>query len=164
MYKCKFNQPSSFLGHTISKDALHPDKDRVSAVAHAPAPHDTCSLRSFLGLASWYSKFIPNFATVVEPLHAALKDFTHLKFTRTAEDESSFAEIERLILESPALALYDPALPTQLTTDATDYGLGAVLTQVHPDNMKRTVPFIPECFPLLKRSTQLLKHFHVFWQ
>ena len=82
MRKCKFKQTSlSFLGHTISKDGLHPDKDRVSAVAHAPAPHDTVSLRSFLGLASWYSKFIPNFATVVEPLRVTLKDSTDLKFT-----------------------------------------------------------------------------------
>ncbi|KAI3370958.1 hypothetical protein L3Q82_023611, partial [Scortum barcoo] len=55
MQKCKFNQTSlRFLGHTISKDGLHPDQDRVSAVADAPAPHDTSSLRSFLGLASWY--------------------------------------------------------------------------------------------------------------
>ena len=103
-------------------------------MAHAPAPHDTVSLRSFLGLASWYSKFIPNFATVVEPLRVTLKDSTDLKFTWTAEAESSFAELKRLILESPALALYDPELPTQVTTDASDYGLGAVLTQLHPDN------------------------------
>lgn len=77
MHKCKFNQASlSFLGHTISKDRLHQDKDRVSAVAQAPVPHDTCSLRSFLGLASWYSKFIPDFATIVEPLRVILKDST----------------------------------------------------------------------------------------
>ena len=46
-----------------------------------------------------------------------------------------------MILESPALALYDPELPTQVTTDASDYGLGAVLTQLHPDNTERTVAF-----------------------
>lgn len=52
MHKCKFNQPSlKYLGHTISKEGLQPDQDRVTAVIHAPAPHDTSSLRSFLGLA-----------------------------------------------------------------------------------------------------------------
>ncbi len=53
-------------------------------MARVPAPFDTGSLRSFLGLASWYSKFIPNFATVVEPLRATLKDSTDLKFNWTA--------------------------------------------------------------------------------
>ena len=129
MLKCKLNQTSlSFLGHTVSKDGLHPDKDQVSAVAHR-------------GHASWYSKFIPDFANIVEPLHVTLKDSTDLKFTWSAEAESSFAEIKRLILESPALALYHPELSTQVTTDASDYGMGAVLTQLHPDNTESTVAF-----------------------
>lgn len=56
--KCKFNQTSlRFLGHTISKDGLHPDQAHVKAVANAPALHDTFSLRSVLGLASWCSNF-----------------------------------------------------------------------------------------------------------
>lgn len=64
MHQCKFNQTSlHFLGNTISKDG-----QQVNAVANAPAPHDTPSLGSFLGLASWYSKLISDFATVVEPL------------------------------------------------------------------------------------------------
>lgn len=142
MQKCKFNQTSlSFLGHTISKDGLHPDKDRASAVAHAPAPHETCSLRSFLGLASWYSKFIPDFATIVELIRAALSDSTDLKSIWTAVAETNFTEIKKLILESPALALHDPDLPTQVTTDTSAYGLGAVLTQLQPDNTERTVAF-----------------------
>lgn len=78
------------------------------------------SLRSFLSLALWYIKFIPNFATVVEPLCATLGDSTDLKFHWTAEAESSFAELKRLIVESPALTAYDPDLPTQVTTDASD--------------------------------------------
>ncbi|KAJ8014421.1 hypothetical protein DPEC_G00040040 [Dallia pectoralis] len=77
MQKCKFNQTSlRFLGHTISKDGLLPDQDQIKAVAQAPAPHDTSSLRSFLGLASWFSKFIPDFSTVVEPLRETLRDST----------------------------------------------------------------------------------------
>ncbi|XP_028428290.1 uncharacterized protein LOC114551451 [Perca flavescens] len=125
MQKCKFNQTSlRFLGHTISKEGLHPDQDQITAVANAPAPHDTSSLQSFLGLASWYSKFIPDFSTVVEPLRETLSESTERQFTWTAEAEHSFTAIKRLIVESPALALYDPELPTYVTTDASDYGLG----------------------------------------
>lgn len=67
--KCHFRQPElSFLGHMLSEKGLQPDASHVSAVADAPPPADEVSIRSFLGLTSWYSKFIPNFATVVEPL------------------------------------------------------------------------------------------------
>ncbi|KAJ8346450.1 hypothetical protein SKAU_G00278510 [Synaphobranchus kaupii] len=146
MQKCKFKTSLRFMGHTISKEGLHPDQDRVSAVANAPAPHDTSSLRSFLGLASWYSKLIPDVSTVGEPLRATLREATELKFTWTAEADSSFTEIKRLIAVSPALALYDPKLPTYVSTDASDYGLGGVLTQIHPDNTERIVAFASRTF------------------
>ena len=142
MHKCKFNQPSlNYLGHTISMEGLLPDQDRVTAVIHAPAPQDTSSLRSFLGLASWYSKFIPDFATVSEPLRAVLRDCTDSSFKWTTEAQSSFTLLKELVVNSQALALYDPELPTYVTTDASDYGLGAVLTQLHPDQSERTVAF-----------------------
>lgn len=94
-------------------------------MANAPAPHDTSSL----GLASWYSKFIPDFSTVVEP--------TERQFNWTAEH--SFTDT--LIVGSPALALYDPELPTYVTTDASDYGVGGVLSQLHPDTTERVMAF-----------------------
>lgn len=55
------------------------------------------------------------------------------------EAESSFTEIKRLIAESPALALYNPELPTYVTTDAFDHGLGAVLTLLHQDSAERII-------------------------
>ncbi|XP_051980212.1 uncharacterized protein LOC127641319 [Xyrauchen texanus] len=103
MQKCKFNQTFlRFLGHTVSKDGLHLDQDRVSAVANAPDPHDTSFLRFFLGLVLWYSMFIPDFSTVFEPLCATLRESTDWKFKWSAVAESSFTEIKRLISESPA--------------------------------------------------------------
>ena len=142
MHKCKFNQSSlNYLGHTISKDGLRPDKDRLTAVINAPAPHDTSSLRSFLGLASWYSKFIPEFATVAEPLRAVLRDSTDLNIRWSVQAETSFTTLKGLIVNSPALALYDPELPTYVSTDASDYGLGAVMTQMHSDKSQRVIAF-----------------------
>ncbi|KAK7910413.1 hypothetical protein WMY93_015097 [Mugilogobius chulae] len=142
MKKCKFNQSSlNYLGHTISKAGLHPDQDRLTAVINAPAPRDTTSLRSFLGLASWYSKFIPDFATIAEPLRAVLRDSTDLNFQWSVQAETSFTTLKGLIVNSPALALYDPELPTYVTTDASDYGLGAVMTQLHTEQSERVVAF-----------------------
>uniref|UniRef100_A0A096M937 CCHC-type domain-containing protein n=1 Tax=Poecilia formosa TaxID=48698 RepID=A0A096M937_POEFO len=74
---------------------MHKYQDKVTAVIHAPAPHDTSSLRSFLGLASWYSKFIPDFATVIEPLRAVLRDSTDLSFEWTTESDQTNGVVKR---------------------------------------------------------------------
>lgn len=117
---------------------MHPNPDHVLAIQQAPPPHDAQSLRSFLGLAGWYSKFIPNYATLVKPLRALLRKSTG--FCWTGEAQEYFNHLKHLITTSPALALYDPTLPTTVTTDASDYGVGAVLTQSHGTD-ERTVAF-----------------------
>nr|XP_055067930.1 uncharacterized protein K02A2.6-like [Misgurnus anguillicaudatus] len=142
MQKCKFKMQSlKFLGHTISKDGLHPDPDNVAAVMHAPAPHDMASLRSFLGLTSWYSKFLPDYATEVEPLREVLRTSTDTNFLWTDKAAQSFATLKTLLSKSPILALFDPRLPTYVSTDASDYGVGGVLSQLHADGTERIVAF-----------------------
>ena len=69
--KCHFRKAElSFLGHVISEKGMSPYTEHVVAVTQAPPPKDASALCSFLGLTSWYSKFIPNYAIVVEPLRA----------------------------------------------------------------------------------------------
>ncbi|CAM5128261.1 unnamed protein product [Eretmochelys imbricata] len=138
--KCKFRQSElSFLGHTVSQAGLKPDPDHILAISNAPPPTDLQTLRSFLGLTSWYAKFIPNYASVIEPLRELLRRSSTLVWTTDAQ--ASFETVKDLIVHSPVLALFSPALPTIATTDASDYGLGAVLTQLHEDNTDRTVAF-----------------------
>ena len=139
MEKCHFRKTElAFLGHVISESGLRPNPDHISAVADAPPPQDAQALRSFLGLTAWYSKFIPNYATLVEPLRALLRKSTDYCWTETAQ--TSFDRVKQSITNSPALALFDPSLPTIVTTDASDYGIGAVLTQLH-GNTEKTVAF-----------------------
>ncbi len=57
------------------------------------------------------------------------------------ETVESFDTLKRMLLQSPVLAIYDPSLPTFISTDASDYGLGAVLTQLHPDGFERVIAF-----------------------
>ncbi|KAL7839056.1 hypothetical protein SRHO_G00257140 [Serrasalmus rhombeus] len=138
--KCRFRQPElSFLGHTVSAKGLQPDASHVAAVSQAPPPTDTVSLQSFLGLTSWYAKFIPNYAAIVEPLRALLRGAVSIVWTEEAQQ--SFERVKELIVNSPALALFNPELPTIVTTDASDYGVGAVLTQLHPESTEKTVAF-----------------------
>ena len=70
-----------------------------------------------------------------------LRDSTDAGFVWTVNADRSFNELKQLLLQSPVLALYDPCLPTFVTTDASDYGLGGVLTQLHTDNVECTVAF-----------------------
>uniref|UniRef100_A0A3B3T9U7 Gypsy retrotransposon integrase-like protein 1 n=1 Tax=Paramormyrops kingsleyae TaxID=1676925 RepID=A0A3B3T9U7_9TELE len=139
MEKCQFRKSElPFLGHVISANGLHPNPEHVLAMTQAPSPHDAHSLRSFPGLTGWYSKFIPNYASLVEPLRALLRNST--SFSWTVEAQERFSQVKQLIASSSALALFDPFLSTTVTTDASDYGLGAVLTQWH-GHTEKTVAF-----------------------
>lgn len=124
--KCHFREPSlQFLGHTITVDGILPDQKHINAVLKAPPPTDAAALRSFLGPVSWYSKFLPNFATVVAPMRACVSDKN--TFLWTDEAQSSFEGIKLLLVNSPALALFNPSFRCILSTDASGYGLGAYL-------------------------------------
>lgn len=135
--KCQFNKSSlRFLGHTISAQGLQPLSEHVRAITEAPAPTDATTLRSFLGLTAWYQKFVYNYASLVEPMRACLREDT-FRWTEAAQE--SFQAVKGRIVNSSALAVFDPSLPTYVSPDASDYGLGAVLTQLHPDGTERTV-------------------------
>ena len=87
----------------MSHTGLKPDPAHVVAVSEAPPPKDVQSLRSFLGLTSWYAKFIPNYALVVEPLKELLRGPSTFSWSVTAQQ--SFDSVKELIVSSPALAL-----------------------------------------------------------
>ena len=126
--KCLFSKSSlKFLGHTVSAAGIEVD-DKYEALNNAPVPHDKKSLRSCMGLAGYFSKYIPQFATMVEPLRALLRNDE--KFVWSKLVQHSFESVKNAIAQSPILGMYDPNLYVTLTTDASAYGLGAVLTQV----------------------------------
>jgi len=69
----------SFLGHVVSASGIRPNPNHVTAITEAPPPHKATALLSFLGLTGWYSKFIPCYASVVEPLRALLRKNAEFK-------------------------------------------------------------------------------------
>ena len=75
--KCTFLAPSvTYLGHKIDKEGLHPTDDKVKAVQDAPAPKNIQQLKAYLGLINYYSKFMPNLATLLNPLYFLLRSST----------------------------------------------------------------------------------------
>ena len=95
------------------------------------APQNVSELRHFLGMVNQLGKFLPNLATVTEPLRGILSIRSNWYWGQP--QEHAFNEIKQTLSSSPVLSLYDPTLPTKVTADSSSYGLGAVLTQQQPD-------------------------------
>lgn len=135
--KCLFNvQELTFLGHVVSHNGLSPLKSKVEAVVHAPAPTNITELRSFLGLVSYYAKFMPHFADVVEPLRQLLGQGAFFSWDDKAAQ--SFRAVKQLL--ATCKAVQNPSLLPVVTTDASDYSMGAVLQQRYGNDL-RTVAF-----------------------
>ena len=126
--KCEFYVDSlQVLGHTIDKDGVHPLPSKVDSIVNAPVPESKDQVKSFLGLAGYYAKFISNFASKVIPIRQ-VQDSSPFQWTNSAD--TAFKQIKEEILNSPALSVYNLSLPTRVTADSSGYGIGATLAQI----------------------------------
>lgn len=117
----------TFMGHKVTANGLQIDENKTKAINDMPTPTNVSSLRSFLGLVNFLSKFIPNAADVLHPLNNLLrKDVT---WTWTEDQEQAFNKIKTLICKASTLSYYDPKKDLTLENDASEYGLGSVLSQ-----------------------------------
>lgn len=122
----------SYLGYIIGEGRRQIDPDRIAPLLKAN-PTNVDGLRSFLGSASYVSKFLKGFVELVQPLRAALKEPV---FQWAPELDTCVARIKSAIANAPALSLFDHTLPTCVTTDASDVGCGAYLSQFGPKGEK----------------------------
>lgn len=113
---------------------LQVDPDKVAAIVSIPVPKNTTEARSFVGMAGWYRRFIPNFAAVMGCIHRLTSN--RVKFVWTEECQSAFSTIKNALVQAPILSCPNFSRPFVIQTDASNYGLGAVLTQEHPDGEK----------------------------
>ena len=118
-----------FLGHIVGNGKLQPQPDKLSKVQAAPRPETKKQLRSFLGLAGYYRKFIPNFAAIAVPLTDKTRSTEPNKIRWEESQETAFNTLKRKLTSQPILQLPDVNRPFTLRTDASDTGLGAVLLQ-----------------------------------
>ena len=125
--KCQFIKDSAvYLRHRIDKDGLHLTKEKVRAIRDAPIPQRVSELKAYLGMLTDYSKFLPDRATVLAPLHALLQKGTTWKWSE--DEDTAFQELKRLLTSSRVLVHYNTKLPLLLACDASPFGLGAVLS------------------------------------
>ena len=124
--KCEFMVPSmSYLGHQIDEEGLHPLADKVQAVVETPSPKSVPKLKAYLGLLTYYCKFLPDVSTVLAPLYRLLRQDTWWRWS--TKEEKAFRESKKLLTSSKLLVHFDASLPLTLACDASAYGVGAVL-------------------------------------
>ena len=126
--KCQlFRQSVTFLGHQVSGRGIGPDPSNVEKVKKFPVPRDITQLQSFLGLANYYRRFIQDFANIAEPLNKLMhKD---VKFHWTHDCDEAFTTLRDRLTVYPILAYPDFRRPFRVQTDASNWAVGAVLSQ-----------------------------------
>ena len=126
--KCQiFKTSIEYLGFLVSKDGLMVNPKKLKSVAEFPTPKDMKGVQAFLGLVGYFRIFIKDFAKVARPLYDLLKKSITFKWTKT--QENAFQILKNALMKAPVLAFPDFSKEFILTTDASHYALGAVLTQ-----------------------------------
>ena len=119
----------SFLGHRVSEGSVHPEEDKVSKISHAPRPETKKQVRSFLGLAGYYRKFVENYASIARPLTDLTKKSVHDPIPWEQKHQDAFDLLKGRLTSEPILILPDLSKQFVLRTDASGKNLGACLMQ-----------------------------------
>lgn len=128
--KCQFCQLKlKYLGHVVSQHGIEPDPDKIRAVRDYPAPIRLKDVRTFLGLTSYYRRFIKQYATIAEPLISLTRNADHKPFLWTTTCEEAFQQLRQLLIEAPIIAYPRFDQPFLLQLDASDVGISAILAQ-----------------------------------
>ena len=167
--KTSFFQSSVvFLGHVLSKNGISPNLEKVSKVKDWPVPKSAKKVHSFLGLASYYRRFIPQFAKWASPLHELIRPVTTKKkcagtkvpplsqnlppFQWSPECQESFEKLKEALITTPVLSYLDYSKPFILEMEPSLKGLGAVLSQEDSDGNVCIVSFASRALKPYEKS------------
>ena len=138
--KCIFARKSvSFLGHIISAKDIAADPTKVNKVATWPTPTCRRDVQQFLGLCNYYRRFIKNFADIARPLHRLTEKTATFMWSENCQ--SAFEDLRKKLTDAPVLAFPDYSRPFLLDTDASDTGIGAVLSQILADGQEHVIAY-----------------------
>ena len=151
--KCTlFQKEVKYLGHIVSGAGISMDPDKITAILTWPVPTTAKEVRSFLGLCSYYRRFIPGFADIAQPLHHFSEKGK--PFVWTTDAERAFQQLKHTLSEAPVLGYPLSHGKFLVDTDASDVGIGAVLSQLQ-DGQERVVAYYSRAL------TQPEKHYCV---
>ena len=170
--KCVFAASEiEYLGHTLTAQGVKPNSGKVEAVKSFPRPITVKAVKSFLGLANFYRRHIPDMAVISRPLTALTKKNATFDWTEVCE--MAFSEVKRRLVSAPVLHPPDLTKPFQLWTDASEKGFGAVLEQQDLEGHRHPIAYASRATNAAERKyapTELevaglvfaLEHFQVY--
>lgn len=130
--KCHFCRPElKFLGFVVTRSGIAVDPGKVEAIVHLPKPRSVKEVRRVIGMITWYRRFIDNFSDIVAPLTSLLRKGKQFLWDELCD--LAFRRVKEALISAPVLACPNFEYPFYVQTDASAYGLGAVLTQRYND-------------------------------
>ena len=130
--KCQFGMDQCiYLGHMVGNGTVRPENSKLEALKEFPIPRTKTAVRGFLGLAGYYRRFIPNFAETAAPLTDLTRKTATKEVQWNSECGRAFEKLKSLLCGEPVLKCPDFEKPFVLQTDASDRGVGAVLSQLY---------------------------------
>lgn len=155
-----FRSRLKYLGYVIDDQGLRTDPDKVKAILEYPTPSSKKDVKRFLGTATWYRRFVHNFSTIAAPLNKLTSTRKGApKFFWSSEADKSFITLKKCLVSAPVLRCPDYNLPFQVHTDASNCGVGAMLTQIvdgkeHPvAYMSKTLNAPEKNYSITERET-----------
>ena len=136
---CFFRTRVHYLGHVISRDGIATDPAKTEKVLSWPTPTSKREVQQFLGFAGYYRRFVRDFSAITRPLHRLTERTASFKWTE--ECQRAFDELRQKLCSAPVLAFPDFSRQFILDTDASDVGIGGVLSQVDDHGNERVIAF-----------------------
>ncbi|UYV76696.1 K02A2.6-like, partial [Cordylochernes scorpioides] len=118
----------NYLGHRINKNGIYPLEDKLDSIKKCPKPSNISELKSFLGMLSFYSKFVRNLSIHANPLFSLLKRSYNWNWKN--EHDQAFEKCKNLISTKTCLTHYSQDLPLYVTCDASNYGIGGYISHI----------------------------------
>ena len=136
--KCEFNKPTlEFYGHIFSKKGLSPSPDKVKAIQECQAPTNPKEVRSLLGMATFCSRYIQNYSSLVQPLRELTKQ--QVTWYWGPDQEKALKNLKDALSYEDSMSYFDPDKATEIFVDASPCGLGAI--QVDTDGVRSIVAY-----------------------
>ena len=149
--KCSFMKDEvTYCGYVINKQGAKPMPGNVEAVVKAPAPTNLTELRGFLGMVNYYNNYVDGLATITEPLHKLMRKGVPWRWTEDCNE--AFEIVKGKLSGAPLLTHFDLNKPLVVHCDASQYGLGVVLSHVMEDGSEKPVGYGSRTLTLAERN------------
>ena len=130
--KCEFSQDSlTFFGYVFTAEGISADLMKVQAIINFKPPANTSEIRSLLGMANYCSRFIPGYVTLTQPLRELTKK--HAQWDWSQRHNDALQQLKAALTQAPVAAYFDPDKRTEISIDASPFGLGAILAKTDPN-------------------------------